>query len=87
MVCALTTYQDVLDFFAEKHKMTRQLSRQILTVCKSTQCVKFIKSLYILMHRLFSLPFCSFNTQLKKLPNFVLAPSITILLLVYKQLT
>ena len=81
MACVLTPHQDVLVFFAEKHKMTRKLFRQILTACKTTQCGKFINSLCSLMHRLFSLPFCYFNTQLKKIANFLLALSITILLL------
>ena len=43
MVCGLIPYEDVLVFSAEKHKITRQLFRQILTVCKTTQCGKFIK--------------------------------------------
>ena len=70
------TFKDV--FFAEKRNMTRELFRQILTVCKTTQCSKFIRSPYSVMHRLFSLLFFSFNTQ--SVVNFVLAPSITILL-------
>ena len=66
MVCVLPLYQDVLVFFAEKHKMTRKLFRQILTACKTTQCGKFIKSLYSLMHRLFHFLFVLLIDNLKK---------------------
>ena len=64
-------------FFAEKHKMARQLFRQILTVCRTTHGGEFIKSLYGLMQTIFSLSFSSFNALLKKKANFVLALSIT----------
>ena len=46
--------------------------RQILTVCKTAQCGKFIKSLYNLMH------FSLFYYTIKKIANPVFSPSITL---------
>ena len=82
MVCVLTPYHDVIAFFAlqDIKSVENYSGKSWLPATLLNMASLFLKSPYSSMHRtfFFLIPFLIHN--LRKVNNFVLAPSITILL-------